>query len=84
MRQISPIAILSLALSIVAAAGSAAVAQQSPIGQAPSEALSPGRPRIEVNPGRLLYRRCEVRYVVQYRPSGRVLFPAKHCWWVRG
>ncbi|MGO9701740.1 MAG: hypothetical protein ACLPX7_21025 [Xanthobacteraceae bacterium] len=43
-----------------------------------------GPPRIEVNPQRLLYRRCTSWYVVQYRPSGRVLFPEKHCWWVRG
>jgi hypothetical protein len=40
-------------------------------------------PLIEVNP-RPLYRRCSVRYVVQYRPSGTVLFPDKHCWWQRG
>jgi hypothetical protein len=84
MRQPSPIAVPSLALCILAAAASAAVAQRSPIGQQPSEALSSRRPRVEVNPGRLLYRRCEVQYVVQYRPSGTVLFPAKHCWWVRG
>jgi len=69
---------------MLAATVSAAVAQNSPIGQAPSAAISSPRPRIEVNPRRLLYRRCEVQYVVQYRPSGTVLFPAKHCWWVRG
>jgi hypothetical protein len=43
------------------------------------------RPRIEVHPApRLLYRRCVDWYEIQYRPSGTVLFPAKHCWWVRG
>jgi hypothetical protein len=42
------------------------------------------RPRIEVNPGRLLYRRCEVQYVLQHRPSGTVLYPERYCWWVRG
>jgi hypothetical protein len=42
------------------------------------------RPRIEVNPRPLLYRRCESWYEIQHRPSGTVLFPAKHCWWVRG
>jgi hypothetical protein len=43
------------------------------------------RPRIEVNPApRLLYRRCADWYELQYRPSGTVLFPAKHCWWERG
>jgi hypothetical protein len=40
------------------------------------------RPRIEVNP-RPVYRRCASRYVIQYRPSGTVLFPEKHCWWQR-
>ncbi|MDR3420357.1 MAG: hypothetical protein P4L80_03800 [Xanthobacteraceae bacterium] len=42
------------------------------------------RPRIEINPRPLLYRRCTSWYVIQYRPSGTVLFPEKHCWWVRG
>ncbi len=52
--------------------GTAIVAQQAP------------PPRIEINPRRLLYRRCKDWYVIQYRPSGRVLFPQTHCWWVRG
>jgi hypothetical protein len=52
--------------------GTAIVAQQTP------------PPRIEINPRRLLYRRCKDWYVIQYRPSGRVLFPQTHCWWVRG
>jgi hypothetical protein len=51
---------------------------------APSFSPPSARPRIEVNPRRLLYRRCTSWYVVQYRPSGTVLFPEKHCWWVRG
>jgi hypothetical protein len=46
------------------------------------EPLVPVRPRVEINP-RPLYRRCASRYVVQYRPSGTVLFPEKHCWWQR-
>jgi hypothetical protein len=41
-------------------------------------------PRIEITPRRLLYRRCKDWYVIQDRPSGRVLFPQRHCWWVRG
>ena len=77
MRQPSRIAVFGLAVVLVAGATSVAAAQPSPT-------RNGGRPRIEVNPGRLLYRRCEVRYVLQYRPSGTVLFPAKHCWWVRG
>jgi hypothetical protein len=43
------------------------------------------RPRIEINRGgRLLYRQCTDGYELQYRPSGTVLFPYQHCWWVRG
>ena len=42
------------------------------------------RPRIEIHPRPLLYRRCIDWYELQYRPSGTVLFPQKHCWWVRG
>ena len=41
------------------------------------------RPRIDINP-RPVYRRCASWYVIQYRPSGTVLFPEKHCWWQRG
>jgi hypothetical protein len=41
-------------------------------------------PRIQINPGRLLYRRCVGGYELQHRPSGTVLFPYRHCWWVRG
>ena len=42
------------------------------------------RPRIVVTPGRLLYRRCVDWLELQHRPSGTVLFPEFHCWWVRG
>jgi hypothetical protein len=42
------------------------------------------RPRIEINPRPLLYRRCVDWYELQYRPSGTVLFPQYRCWWVRG
>ena len=42
------------------------------------------RHRIEIYPGRLLYRRCVDWYELQHRPSGTVLFPGMHCWWVRG
>ncbi len=42
------------------------------------------QPRIEINPRPLLYRRCADWYVLQHRPSGTVLFPQYHCWWVRG
>ena len=42
------------------------------------------RPRIEINPRPLLYRRCVDWYELQYRPSGTVLYPQMRCWWVRG
>ncbi|MGC1445199.1 MAG: hypothetical protein WA837_07005 [Xanthobacteraceae bacterium] len=61
-------------------------AQGSPL---PGPALSSPPPRyarhrIEINPGRLLYRRCVDWYELQNRPSGTVLFPQMRCWWVRG
>jgi len=77
---------LVLGLVLLSAAGGAsqAPAQDSTIsGPAPSFSHLGGPPRIQINP-RPLYRRCTSWYVVQYRPSGRVLFPEKHCWWVRG
>jgi hypothetical protein len=40
--------------------------------------------RIEIYPSRPLYRRCTDWYELQNRPSGPVLYPQKHCWWVRG
>jgi hypothetical protein len=56
---------------------------QTPIDTGPTAVLPPGtRPRIEINP-RPAFRRCVSRYVIQYRPSGTVLFPEKHCWWQR-
>ena len=46
----------------------------------------PAYPRIEVHPRVFppVHRRCAGWYVIQYRPSGTVLFPEKHCWWQRG
>jgi hypothetical protein len=41
--------------------------------------------RFRVYPGRrLLYRDCTFRLAQQWRPSGTVIVPAQHCWWVRG
>ncbi len=62
----------------------AAAQSPTPIQSGPSYSLPAGPPRVEVNPRPLLYRRCTSWYVVQHRPSGTVLFPEKHCWWVRG
>jgi len=56
--------------------------------QVPGGPLLPGpppiRPRIEIYPGRPLYRRCVDWYELQNRPSGTVLYPQMRCWWVRG
>ncbi len=62
-----------------------ASAQQSPFPESdfPAPPRFP-RPRIEVHPGRLLYRRCVDWYELQHRPSGTVLYPQMRCWWVRG
>lgn len=62
----------------------AAWAQMPPPAAGPAAAPLRARPRIEVTPRPPLYRRCTSWYVIQYRPSGPVLFPEKHCWWVRG
>lgn len=42
------------------------------------------RPYIEIRPQRLLYRRCADWLELQHRPSGTVLYPQYHCWWVTG
>jgi hypothetical protein len=43
------------------------------------------RTRLRVYPGgRLLYRDCSFRLAQQWRPSGTVIVPVQHCWWVRG
>jgi hypothetical protein len=68
--------------SAVAAAWPAAAQEPTPTGTGPSAIIPSTRPRIEVNP-RPAYRRCTSWYVIQYRPSGQVLFPQQHCWWQR-
>jgi hypothetical protein len=42
------------------------------------------RLRIQVTPGRLLYRQCSAWYAVEYRFSGPTMVPRMRCWWVRG
>jgi hypothetical protein len=44
----------------------------------------PTRLRVYPRGGRLLYRDCYFRLVQQWRPSGTVIVPREHCWWVRG
>ncbi|HKM88263.1 MAG TPA: hypothetical protein VJX48_06635 [Xanthobacteraceae bacterium] len=75
------------ALAVVGAAPPApAQTAQTPLQQIAGPPPPPRAhpPRIEVNPRPLLYRRCVDWYVLKYRPSGTVLFPEQHCWWVRG
>ena len=75
----------SLVAVSFAAAMSLAVAQTpAPAGAHSYAPAGAQRPRIEVNPRPQLHRRCVDWYVLQYRPSGTVLFPEQHCWWVRG
>jgi hypothetical protein len=81
--------IVIMALAVPAMLGAAqrvtAQPQTPPIAQPgqPSP-LRYARPRIEINPRPLLYRRCVDWYELQYRPSGTVLYPQMRCWWVRG
>jgi hypothetical protein len=84
MSAKSRIRVFGLVLVLAGGTAPAAQAQDSSIsGSAPSFSHIVGPPNIRINP-RPLYRRCTSWYVVQYRPSGQVLFPEKHCWWVRG
>lgn len=46
---------------------------------------SPYPPTYDIRyPGPNASRECAVRYVQEYRPSGTVIVPRMHCWWVRG
>jgi len=75
--------VAAVAAPAVAGTAGPAIAQTPPPAQRTQASNAPV-PRIEINPRRLLYRRCKDWYVIQYRPSGTVLFPQTHCWWVRG
>jgi len=77
------------AIAVLSAIGAAphALAQGPPQTRdqrLPGSRVAVSPPRIEINPRHLLYRRCKDWYVLQHRPSGTVLFPQTHCWWVRG
>ncbi len=81
------VVILGLAALPVLGSAQQAMAQASPIAQAGDSAAPPpqtGHRRITINPRPLLYRRCVDWYELQNRPSGTVLYPQMHCWWVRG
>jgi hypothetical protein len=87
VMKLKPIAIVALAALALLTRVPHAAAQSvsSPIAQPSIPTFPPptGR-RITIYPGRPLYRRCVDWYELQYRPSGTVLFPQMHCWWVRG
>jgi hypothetical protein len=76
---------LALAALLIGAASPARAQQTSPIAE-PSLTTPPATRagRIEIHPRPLLYRRCVDWYELQHRPSGTVLYPQMHCWWVRG
>jgi hypothetical protein len=82
--------LIALAAVALSAAAAPAVAQQtSPLSEPglstpPAPPLRHGRRRIVIGPSPLLYRRCVDWYELQHRPSGTVLYPQMHCWWVRG
>ena len=81
--------IIALAALLIGTGTRAQAQQTSPIAQ-PSLTTPPPVPalrttrRIVINPRPLLYRRCVDWYELQHRPSGTVLYPQMHCWWVRG
>ena len=76
--------IVSFGLSVLAAYPAASQNLPPPVNERIAPAPSRVRAPIEIHPGRLLYRRCIGWYELQDRPSGTVLYPGKHCWWVRG
>jgi hypothetical protein len=78
--------IITAGLVVLAVANAAlpGAAQPAPAGQGPTVSRRPvAHPFIEINPRPFVRRRCASWYMVQYRPSGTVLFPERHCWWVR-
>jgi hypothetical protein len=91
MTKIKPLTLIALAAFFLSGLALPVMAQQSSPVAGPELSTPPPPPprryaphRIEIYPGRLLYRRCVDWYELQHRPSGTVLFPGMHCWWVRG
>ena len=67
-----------------ASGGEIRLAQAVP--EPPPRRIVRTRPRIEVHPGRLLYRECVDGYREVWRPywGTTVVMPYMRCWWVRG
>jgi hypothetical protein len=78
------VSIGALALLAAPRPSAAQIAQSAQSNEPAIPAPRRVRRRIEINPRPLLYRRCVDWYELQHRPSGTVLYPAQHCWWVRG
>jgi hypothetical protein len=76
------VAILSLAMGTAPVV--AAEAGQKPGASDLSAQKRRPPTRLRVRPGRLLYRDCTFHLARQWRPSGTVIVPVQHCWWVRG
>jgi hypothetical protein len=74
--------LLAFGLGTVPAA--AGPAQKEARSAAVSDVTAQARPRLRVNPGRLLYRECDFKLVQQMRAGGPVIVPWQRCWWVRG
>ncbi len=86
MKKFRPLMLTAFTALVLLGATPPVFAQGSPLA-GPALAGPPPRyvrHRIEINPGRLLYRRCVDWYELQHRPSGTVLYPQMRCWWVRG
>jgi hypothetical protein len=91
MRAIKSLVLIALAALSLSGVALPAVAQTTSSVAGPGLGTLPPSPpprfarhRIEIYPGRQLYRRCVDWYELQPRPSGTVLYPQMRCWWVRG
>jgi hypothetical protein len=73
---------LTMIIAVLTGATMPAMAQTQTMPSPPPQRLVPHR--VEIYPRPLLYRRCTDWYELQHRPSGTVLYPQMHCWWVRG
>jgi hypothetical protein len=84
LRTLIAITVLAALPLLATAPHAGAQTVSSPLAQPSVPALPSTRRRITIYPGQPLYRRCTDWYELQYRPSGTVLYPQMHCWWVRG
>jgi hypothetical protein len=83
MLRMKFVLVAGLAAFFAALSFTPALAQTAPGAPHAPRIVRP-RPRIEITPRPLLYRRCVDWLELQYRPSGTVLYPQYRCWWVRG